>query len=323
MQNEERIQIVNSELISSKIYEVRGQKVMLDSDLAQIYGYSTKDFNRQVKNNEAKFDSDFRFQLTKDEFDDLRCKNSTSSWGGTRYLPYVFTEQGIYMLMTVLRGDLAIAQSKALIRIFKQMKDVIVSNHYMIDNTDVAKLTVQTMENMAEIARIREQMVTKTELAEFVKDFSNELLKREFLIMNGETLEADVAYTSIYRLAKRTIYIVDDYIGVGTLALLKNAPDNVSIIVFSDNRQRCLHRTELDDFTHEYPNLNISFQTTNGAFHDRYIILDYGTDSEAIYHCGASSKDAGKKVTSITKISDCTIYHTLIDRLLSNPTLVI
>jgi len=223
----------------------------------------------------------------------------------------------------VLRGDLATAQSKALIRIFKQMKDVIVSNRCVIDSSDVAKLTVQTMNNMAEIARIREQMVTKSELAEFVKDFSNELLKREFLIMNGQTVEADVAYASIYQLAKHTIYIVDDYIGVETLALLKNAPDNVSIIVFSDNRLRCLHRTELNDFTNEYPNLAISFQKTNGAIHDRYIVLDYKTKYEAIYHCGASSKDAGKKVTSITKISDCSVYHTLIDCLLSNPTLVI
>ena len=118
----QEVVIVTEETIQSKIYIVRGQKVMLDVDLAEIYGYETKNFNRQVKNNKAKFDGDdFMFQLTKDEWENLRCKNFTSSWGGSRYLPLAFTEQGIYMLMTVLRGDLAIKQSRALIRTFKQM----------------------------------------------------------------------------------------------------------------------------------------------------------------------------------------------------------
>ena len=93
---------IDEEVILSKIYVVRGQKVMLDVDLAEIYGYETKNFNRQVKNNKAKFDGDdFMFQLTKDEWENLRCKNFTSSWGGSRYLPLAFTEQGIYMLISV------------------------------------------------------------------------------------------------------------------------------------------------------------------------------------------------------------------------------
>lgn len=89
----------------------------MDSDLAEIYGYETRDFNKQVKNNIERFDEDFRFQLTKEEYDviNLMWKNSTSSWGGTRKLPYVFTEQGIYMLMTVLKGELAVSQSKMLV----------------------------------------------------------------------------------------------------------------------------------------------------------------------------------------------------------------
>ena len=113
-------EIVVSEVrsLQSFIYVVRGVQVMLDCDLAALYGYTTKDFNRQVKNNIEKFDEDFRFQLTSDELRDLRCKISTSSlnWGGTRYLPYAFTEQGVYMLMTVLRGELATRQSKAIVR---------------------------------------------------------------------------------------------------------------------------------------------------------------------------------------------------------------
>ena len=121
---------ITSELIRDKIYIIRGKKVMLDYDLAMIYGYDTKYLNRQVKRNIERFEGeDFMFQLTAEEF--LRCQNGTSKkegQGGKRYRPYVFTEQGIYMLMTVLRGDLAIKQSRALIRVFKAMKDYIFEN---------------------------------------------------------------------------------------------------------------------------------------------------------------------------------------------------
>lgn len=108
--------------IKNKIYTMREVKVMLDFDLAEIYGYETRYFNRQVKNNIEKFDKDFMFQLTNEEYKNLISQNAISSWGGTRKLPYAFTEQVIYMLMTVLRGDLAVKQSKALIRLFKEMK---------------------------------------------------------------------------------------------------------------------------------------------------------------------------------------------------------
>lgn len=114
--------IVSEEVLSERIYNIRGSKVMLDFELAEIYGYTTTKFNQQVKNNIEKFDGDFMFELTKEEFENLMSKKLTSSWGGRRKLPKVFTEQGIYMLMTVLRGELAVKQSKALIRTFKKMK---------------------------------------------------------------------------------------------------------------------------------------------------------------------------------------------------------
>ena len=145
MKDEEKlpvsISIVDETTIRDKIYEVRGVKVMLDFELAEIYGYSTKRFNEQVKNNINKFDEDFRFQITREELDELvRSKFSTSressifrgQSGGTRYLPWCFIESGIYMLMTVLRGDLATQQSKALIRTFRAMKDYIIENQDLI-----------------------------------------------------------------------------------------------------------------------------------------------------------------------------------------------
>ena len=123
--NEIIVPELNNETIESMIYIIRGQKVMLDFELAKIYGYETKRFNEQVKNNIEKFPDDMMFCLTDSETKHiLRSKKSTSSWSGTRKLPYVLTEQGIYMLMTVLKGDLATKQRIALIDAFKQMKKI-------------------------------------------------------------------------------------------------------------------------------------------------------------------------------------------------------
>jgi hypothetical protein len=117
------------EYMKERIYEIRGQRVILDSDLSEIYGYTTKAFNQQVKNNIEKFDEDFMFELTDDEVEDLRSNFLTANLNSkSRYNPHVFTEQGLYMLMIVLKGPLAVKQSKALIRTFKKMKDYILEN---------------------------------------------------------------------------------------------------------------------------------------------------------------------------------------------------
>jgi len=329
------------------IYVVRGVKVMLDADLAGIYGYTTKAFNQQVKNNIGKFDDDFRFKLTKEEYEDilrskkltleldvthreseyntidsnLRSKNLTSSWGGTRKLPYVFTEQGIYMLMTVLKGELATRQSKMLIRTFKEMKDFIIDNRSLMGSQKILQLSIQTTQNTADIAEIKNKMVTKDELAKVIHDFTDPKTRHEYLILNGETVEANMAYSSIYEAAKHTIFVVDNYISLKTLVLLKNASADVKITVFSDNIGKGLHQTDYDDFTKQYPAINIDFRRTNGMFHDRYIILDYNTPTERIYHCGASSKDSGKKVSTIIEVQDRQLYHPIIDALIIQPPL--
>ena len=141
--NEIIIPELNNETIESMIYIIRGQKVMLDFELAKIYGYSTKRFNEQVKRNIKKFPERYRFQLNKEELDIiLRSKKSALNKNGNftgihfKYLPYAFTEQGIYMLMTVLKGDLATKQSIALIDAFKQMKDFIVESNNLLLNTN-------------------------------------------------------------------------------------------------------------------------------------------------------------------------------------------
>ena len=317
------IAIVTEADIRDKIYMVRGQKVMLDADLAAIYGYTTTRFNEQVKNNIEKFDADFMFQLTKEEFDNLMSKNSTSSWGGRRTLPYVFTETGIYMLMTVLKGELATRQSKALLRLFQQMKNYLMSEPFSLGEGNIASLSLQTADNTREIKIIKETMATKDDLTRFMKGFVDEHIGREFLFMDGQMVEADAAYSKIFGLAKKTIYLVDNYVGIKTLALLKNATPKVRIIIFTDNPRKTLHLAEYQDFCRQYPNMKISFQRTMDKFHDRYIVLDYKTSSEKTYVCGASSKDAGRRVTSVTKSTLKIAYHPMVDALLKNPPYVL
>lgn len=322
------IVIVDDKTIQEKIYLIRGQKVMLDADLAEIYGYETKNFNRQVKNNIEKFEGeDFMFQLTENEFENLRCKNFTSSWGGSRYLPNAFTEQGIYMLMTVLRGELAVKQSKALIRMFKQMKDFIIENQDFISSKELVQIAVQTNQNTKDIAEIKSQMATKEDLKKVMDNFIDPDTYKHFLLMNGDKIEADLAYTKIYKSAKKSIYVIDNYIGLKTLELLRAAKDNVEIIVFSDNvkNRDMLTKNILNDFRKDYPNINLKMKIAGKKYHDRYIAIDYGADSEAFYLCGASSKDAGNKISTISKIEESSkdMYHTMFGGMLSNKDLKI
>ena len=313
--------IIDKEKIQDKIYIIRGQKVMLDRDLALIYGYETRYFNRQVKNNIEKFDNDFMFQLTKNEFDGLKCKNFTSNWGGVRKLPFAFTEQGIYMLMTVLKGEMAIRQSKSLIRIFKEMKDCIIKANSSFQEKDILKLAMQINQNTCEIQKIKEDMITKSDLAGIINNFLPQKYLEELLILNGKTVEASIAYNNIYKQAKNRIFIIDNYISLKTLIMLKNI--NVQITIFSDNLFKGLTKMEYDEFKREYPDVTIYFRKTNGIFHDRYIIIDYKDESEMVYHCGASSKDSGKRINTITEIKDIKQYYELIDNILSNQELIL
>ena len=338
------LMIYDEDDLKSKIYIIRGVQVMLDYDLAKIYGYETKTFNQQVKNNIEKFEDDFRFQLTKKEYEYvlrskiltskfsethsesimydnsivLRSKFSTSKpekRGGRQYLPYAFTEQGIYMLMTVLKGEIAVDQSKKLIRLFKQMKDFIVQLNDMLPAAEVKALSIQTQRNTEDIRQIKQQV---NDLTVVIQDFTEPNIKKDYLFFNGQTVEADIAYSKIYSQAKKTIHIIDNYIGLKTLVLLKSINKNVKVTIFSDNVNHNLHSTEFADFQKEYPNVNITLKSLGGTYHDRYIFIDSETKNEIIFHCGGSSKDGGKRVTSITRVEDVMLYKNIIKSLKDN-----
>lgn len=342
-EEKKEIVIIDETTLKSKIYYIRNQKVMLDSDLAEIYGYSTKRFNEQVKRNIEKFDDDFMFQLTDEEVSELSRShfatlNKAQGRGSNiKYKPYAFTEQGIYMLMTVLRGELAVKQSKALIRMFKQMKDFIVENRDFLSSKEMTQLLLQTsqntndiMQHSKEIANINDKistLATKEDLKKVMDNFIDSNTYKHFLLLNGDKIEADVAYTKIYKSAKKSIYVIDNYIGLKTLELLRAARDNIQIIVFGDNvrNKDMLTKNILDDFRKDYPNIDLNLKVSDKKYHDRYIALDFGTENEVFYLCGASSKDAGNKISSITQIEESSkdMYHTMFAGMLNNKNLKI
>lgn len=325
MDDKKEIIFVDEQSLRDKIYVIRGQQVMLDYDLAEIYGYSTSAFNQQVSRNIEKFDDDFMFRVTKSEYEALISQNVISSWGGRRKQPFAFTEQGIYMLMTVLKGDLAIAQSKTLIRLFKSMKDYLFTNQQlMITQKDYIALTQQVASNTNDIRKIRDDMITKADLSDFMKLFDSGIEHGEILILDGEPFKADLAYQKIYRRAKRELLIIDDYISAKTLQHMLHSKTVVKLKVISDNKAKPpLRHTEYSDFQRENPGRNIDFITSANKTHDRYIILDFNTKDMKVYHCGASSKDAGKKITTITQIKDLSRYNEMVKGLLANPALVL
>ena len=271
----------------------------------------------------------------------------TSSWGGTRYLPWAFTESGIYMLMTVLKGDLATRQSKALIRIFRAMKDYIVENQGLLTQHDYLRLSMQVSDTQQTVHAIQAQLVEhedrlntvftqmsdtvrKSEISPFMLDLAkkaDEDHPKEFLILNGQPAKADETYISIYSQAKHSIFIIDNYVSIKTLRLLHGVQNGVTVTIFSDNLGSQLHAHDYADFQTEFPSIPVSFRQTCRTTHDRFIVLDYGTGDEKVFHCGASSKDAGIRLTTvISELTDKQLlngFRGLIKKLMANPALTL
>ncbi len=285
---ENTIALITEEDIKNKIYNIRGQQVMIDSDLAKIYGYTTKKFNQQVQRNMEKFDNDFMFRLTKTDILNLRSQNVTSSWGGRRYLPYAFTEQGIYMLMTVLKGELAVKQSKAIIRIFKSMKDYIINNKYL-EYSDLSKLIIKTEDNTKRIDLLEETMLNYKE-------------KPNKLFFEGQTYDAYSLLLDIFNKSKKEIIIIDNYIDKNILDILSKTKKKVMLITNKYNN------ADYEKYKKQYSNTKLII---NNSFHDRFIIVD----RSILYHSGASFKDLGKKCFAINKLQDENYLENILNKI--------
>ena len=276
--------------IENMIYEIRGRQVMLDCDLAKLYNVETKRINEAVKNNPYKFPERFSFFLNDFEFTNLRSKISTSSleskYGGRRYNPRVFTEQGIAMLSTILKSKVAVETSIRIMDAFVKMRKYISANLIEQDN----------MKNML----IKHDNEIKLLQESFSKLEEKEKINHIFY--EGQIYDAYSLLIDIFKEAKKEIIIIDNYAGKKLFDIIRNI--NVKVKIYTEN----IDNISKEKYEKQYSNIEI---INTNIFHDRFIIID----NKVLYHSGASFKDLGKKCFAITKIVDNNILEELLNKL--------
>ena len=268
------------------------------------------------------------FKVTDEEVKILWSQNATANINSmSRNNPYVFTEQGIYMLATVLKGELAEQQSIFIMRAFKEMRHYIMQNQQFVTHSEMNLVTARVSEIAIQtVGLIDHQKQTDKKLEDIQKsidsinnNFVSDKDYRNFVIYKGQKFEADAAYIDIYRQAQKSIYVIDDYMNVKSLELLSQKKTGVEVILFTENKHGIngfLTNAIITDFNNQYPSLRIK---PNPDWHDRLIVLDYNLPTERVFHCGASSKDAGNKICAINEFDKKESVHKIIDDMLSVP----
>lgn len=287
--------------IEKLIYVIRDKQVMIDSDLAMLYQVETGALNRAVKRNIKRFPDDFRFQLTVEEYENLKCQIGISSlnengYGGRRTLPYVFTEQGISMLASVLHSDIAINVSIGIMRAFVEMRRFIANNALLFERI-----------SNVELKQLEYQKQTDEKLEQIFEYISEHEEASQKIFFDGQIYDAFSLIVSLIQKAEKEITLIDGYVDVGTLNLLAKKNEGVSVTVYTHQRTR-LSNIDVANFNAQYPALEVKYTS---VFHDRFLILD----GKTAYHIGASLKDAGKKTFGITLINDESITKDILQRL--------
>lgn len=261
--------------IRNLIYTIRGKQVMLDSDLAALYQVETKNLNKAVKRNIERFPASFCFQLTEKEVENLRFQIGTSSlnYGGRRYLPYVFTEQGVAMASAILRSDIAVKMSVQIMEAFVEMRRMLISNaslFHRLDNIELRQLEAD--QKFEEIFKALE---------------SDKLHSEKGIFYNGQVFDAYTFVSDIIRKAGSSIILLDNYVDDTVLTLLGKRNDNVTATILTKSISNQL-RLDLQRYNSQYPAIDIEIFSDA---HDRFLIID----NTELYHIGASLKDLGKK----------------------------
>lgn len=287
--------------IEKLIYVIRDKQIMIDSDLAMLYQVETGALNRAVKRNIKRFLDDFRFQLTVEEYENLKCQIGISSlnengYGGRRTLPYVFTEQGISMLASVLHSDIAINVSIGIMRAFVEMRRFIANNALLFERI-----------SNVELKQLEYQKQTDEKLEQIFEYISEHEEASQKIFFDGQIYDAFSLIVSLIQKAEKEITLIDGYVDVGTLNLLAKKNEGVSVTVYTHQRTR-LSNIDVANFNAQYPALEVKYTS---VFHDRFLILD----GKTAYHIGASLKDAGKKTFGIMLINDESITKDILQRL--------
>ena len=277
----EELNLTTTEEIQNLIYTIRGKNVMIDSDVANLYHTETRAINQALKRNIDRFPEDFCFQLTEDEMENMRSQFVIAYKRNNRYLPYVFTEQGIIMLSSLLKSEIAIKVSVKIVEAFVRMR------HYLRDNGQlferVTTLEYQQIENNKKFDLVFDKLQEKQ-------------IENQRIFYDGQIYDAYSLIIDIIKRAESKITIIDNYIDDSVLKMLSKKKENVEVVILTSNKCN-IQNIDIQKFNKQYPTLKVA---KTDKFHDRFIILD----EKELYHIGASIKDLGKKCFAINRIEN-------------------
>ena len=278
--------------IQALIKTIRGVQVILDRDVASLYGVVTGALNRQVKRNEERFPEDFMFRLSVEEWNNLKCQIGISSWGGDRQLPYAFTENGIAMLSSVLRSPTAIEVNIRIMRAFSAMRRFLLANAQMFQR-------IETVE--------KRQIATDAKVDSILQRLDAAETPLQGVFYNGQFWDARALVLSLVSRAKRSLILIDNWANTEVLDLFAKKRKGVRLTIFTSehyDKKHVPHRkispADVATFNAQYPKLAVRY---NETFHDRFLIID---DKE-LYLIGASLKDLGSKCFAFTKLDPAAI----------------
>jgi phage regulator Rha-like protein len=275
--------ILSKKEIEKLIFTIRDKHVMLDSDLASLYQVETKNLNKAVKRNIERFPQSFCFQLTEEEAENLRFQIGTSSlnYGGRRYLPYAFTEQGVAMASAILRSSTAIKVSVEIMEAFVEMRRILISNASLFHRLDKMEL---------------KQLETDQKFEEIFKALESDKLHIEKgIFYSGQVFDAYAFVSDIIRSAKESIILLDNYVDDTVLTLLGKREQSVTATIYTKSISNQL-RLDLQRYNSQYPRIEVEVFADS---HDRLLIID----STELYHIGASLKDLGKKWFAFSRMN--------------------
>ena len=281
--------------VESLIRVIRGQQVMLDRDLAELYGVETKRLNEQVKRNIERFPEDFMFQLTSNEFDNLKSQFATSSWGGVRKLPYAFTEQGVAMLSGVLKSSTAVEANIRIMRAFVSMRHFMVNNAAIFQRLETIEFN-QLVSNKVQAKILAHQEVQDHRIDEIFRRLDEGMYKpKQGIFFDNQIYDAYSFVSELVKSAKQRIILIDNYVDETVLTLLDKRGKNVSATIYTQQVSRQF-RLDVDRHNSQYPQIEVDVFRRS---HDRFLCID-----DTVYHVGASIKDLGKKWFAFSKMED-------------------
>ncbi len=315
---------LSNEEIKSLIYTVRGKQVMLDSDVAMLYHYQTKRINETISRNRERFPENFCFQLTEDEVKKLKTQytlvnlnneNNLSQFVTSlkaedislrsqiatldknkgrgrhrKYLPYVFTEQGIAMLSGLLKNDIAIQVSISIMNAFVEMRKFLMTNGQVFER--LTNVEYKLLEHDKKFDEVFNQLQQEENI-------------KQKIFFQGQIYDAYNLIVKLIKKAIKKLLIIDNYIDDSVLEILAKKNKNVEVVILTSNKSN-IQKLDIQKFNKEYPVLKVA--NTN-KFHDRFIVID----NKEMYHLGASIKDLGKKCFGINKIEDIKIIEKIIN----------